>query len=623
MIFCGDSRELLRSLGDASVDLILTDPPYNIGKYSRGDICLPGRASLNNRIGEWDLVDFNPEEWCDEFIRVLKPTGNLFIFTTYNQIGRWHSCLDHRFDTSQFMVWHKTNPPPKIYKAGFLNSCEMIFCCWNKGHTWNFLSQNEMHNFIESPICMAPERIKDPKHPAQKPIAVLRKILTIASNEGDVVLDPFMGLGSTGVASKELGRRFIGMELNRAYFNAARQRLGEDETKENTMTTLTAVAVGALAINTSQSRLDPILKWAGGKERELPIIAENMPKTFERYYEPFIGGGAVCMAVTAREYFINDKSDELISLYRAIQKQDGRVFAAIENISKSWQSMISFAEKDKTLYDAYLKFRSGAIAETNMTSLVENFVNSNFDSLYKMLPRGISHDKESYRSELRRNVGQKILRMRKIEVEKGSMPESDIVDNIVTGFAGALYMYYRGLYNDVNREENTPWAVALFVFIRNYAYSGMFRYNSKGEFNVPYGGIGYNHKTMDKKLAYYRTKSLQEKFNKTTIECLDFYDFMKKYPPREQDFVFLDPPYDTEFSTYAKNQFGKDDQARLAEYLVGECKGKWMMIIKNTPYIYSLYNGHGLKIRSFDKKYQVSFMNRNSRDVTHLIITNY
>ncbi len=225
LIFCGDSRDLLQTVADASVDLILTDPPYNIGKYSTGDIHLPGRASLNNRISEWDLVDLNPADWCDEFIRVLKPTGNLFIFTTYNQIGRWHSCLDHRFDTSQFMIWHKTNPPPKIFKAGFLNSCEMIFCCWNRGHTWNFQSQNEMHNFIESPICMAPERIKNPKHPTQKPVAILKKILTIASNKGDVVLDPFMGVGSTGVAAKELGRRFIGMELNQMYFDAAKQRL--------------------------------------------------------------------------------------------------------------------------------------------------------------------------------------------------------------------------------------------------------------------------------------------------------------------------------------------------------------------------------------------------------------
>jgi hypothetical protein len=123
------------------------------------------------------------------------------------------------------MIWHKTNPAPKIFKAGFLNSCEMIYCCWNRGHTWNFLSQTEMHNFIESPICMRPERLADPKHPTQKPTSILKKIITIASNSGDIIFDPFMGVGSTGIASLALGRKFIGFELDEAYFNAARDRI--------------------------------------------------------------------------------------------------------------------------------------------------------------------------------------------------------------------------------------------------------------------------------------------------------------------------------------------------------------------------------------------------------------
>lgn len=221
----GDSRELIRKIPDKFVDLILTDPPYNISKHSTGNIALPGRSAINNDVAEWDRVDFRPEEWVDEFLRILKPTGNLFIFTTYNQIGEWYNCLDHRFDTTQFMIWHKTNPAPKIFKAGFLNSCEMIYCCWNKRHTWNFISQSEMHNFIESPICMRPERLSDPKHPAQKPVNVLKKIVMIASNPGDIVFDPFMGVGSTGIASLTLGRKFIGFEQDDIYFNAAKERI--------------------------------------------------------------------------------------------------------------------------------------------------------------------------------------------------------------------------------------------------------------------------------------------------------------------------------------------------------------------------------------------------------------
>lgn len=223
----GDSRELLKMIPDHSVDFILTDPPYNIGKHSTGNIHLPGRTAMNNDVADWDWIDFNPEDWVEEFLRVLKPTGNLFIFTSYNQLGRWYNCLDHRFDTSNFMIWHKTNPAPKIFKAGFLNSCEMIFCCWNKKHTWNFISQKEMHNFLESPICMAPERLKEPKHPAQKPVAILKKMIAIASNENDIIFDPFMGVGSTGVASMELNRKFIGFELDPIYFKAATNRIME------------------------------------------------------------------------------------------------------------------------------------------------------------------------------------------------------------------------------------------------------------------------------------------------------------------------------------------------------------------------------------------------------------
>ena len=221
----GDSRELIKNIPDKSVDLILTDPPYNISRHSTGNILLQGRSPINNDVADWDRVDFSPQEWVDDFLRVLKPTGNLFIFTTYNQIGEWYNCLDKRFDTTQFMIWHKTNPAPKIFKAGFLNSCEMIYCCWNKGHTWNFISQAEMHNFIESPICMRPERLTDPNHPTQKPTSILKKIITIASRSGDVVFDPFMGVGSTGIASLALGRKFIGFELDEVYFNAAKERI--------------------------------------------------------------------------------------------------------------------------------------------------------------------------------------------------------------------------------------------------------------------------------------------------------------------------------------------------------------------------------------------------------------
>lgn len=185
-------------------------------------------------------------------------------------------------------------------------------------------------------------------------------------------------------------------------------------------------------------------------------------------------------------------------------------------------------------------------------------------------------------------------------------------------------MTYRHLYNSPKTTENdTELQCALFFFIRNYAYSGMFRYSSKGDFNVPYGGIAYNNKYLEKKLNYYKNQNLKSHFQKTQIYNLDFEVFLNTIAPNENDFIFLDPPYDSEFSTYAKNEFTRKDQERLANYLINNCKAKWMLIIKNTEFIYNLYNKPSVNIQTFDKEYIVSFMNRNDKKVTHLMITNY
>jgi len=223
-IFNRDSLEFIKKMRTNSVNFIFTDPPYNISQYSTGNIKFSNRSDINNDIADWDR-DFDPANYKNDFLRVLKPNGNLFAFTSYNSIGRWHEIYDPLFDTFQFFIWHKTNPTPKFHKAGFLNSCEMIACMWNKGHTWNFGNQNQMHNFFETPICMKPERLQNPKHPTQKPIALLKHIIQIATNEGDVVFDPFMGVGSTGVASLRLNRKFIGIEINSEYFKASQKRL--------------------------------------------------------------------------------------------------------------------------------------------------------------------------------------------------------------------------------------------------------------------------------------------------------------------------------------------------------------------------------------------------------------
>ena len=221
----GDSSKLIKRIPDSSIDLILIDPPYNLSSYSTGNMDFKWRKTINNDLADWDKETFIPQNWQKEFTRILSDKGNIFAFCSYNLIGEWHKTFDPIFDTFQFFVWHKTNPPPKFRKAGFLNSCELVVCMWNKGHTWNFGKQNEMHNFIESPICMGKERVKNPTHPTQKPLKVLDKLVQISTNEGDVILDCFMGVGSTGVSAINQNRKFIGFEIDGDYFNQAKKRI--------------------------------------------------------------------------------------------------------------------------------------------------------------------------------------------------------------------------------------------------------------------------------------------------------------------------------------------------------------------------------------------------------------
>lgn len=220
-LYNDDCRTILPQIKDHSVDFILTDPPYNIAEYSTGNIYLPGRKFLNNDIAKWDEPTIEPKDFLDDFKRILKPDGNIFIFTTYNLIGKWHEVFDKEFDTFTFFVWHKTNPTPKIFKNGFLNSCELVICLWDKGHKWNFMGQNEMHNFFETPNSSS-YGVTD--HPTEKPVKLMEHFIKICTDKGDTVLDCFMGSGTTGVACVNLGRNFIGIEKDAHYFQIAEQR---------------------------------------------------------------------------------------------------------------------------------------------------------------------------------------------------------------------------------------------------------------------------------------------------------------------------------------------------------------------------------------------------------------
>lgn len=377
--------------------------------------------------------------------------------------------------------------------------------------------------------------------------------------------------------------------------------------------------------------MNPIIKWAGGKEKELPYIKENLPSNINRYIEPFVGGGAVYFNLNIKESIINDKSEELINLYRCIKNHDKEFFDKLKAIYKNWRLLEDVVKNNSEellkIYRQYCKELTNNSETKNIkikfNDKIYAFVIKHAEEFNGILSSEFNIDIDNFINEIVKNLISKMNRMYKIENQKQKMNEKDTLDNIECAFKSAFYMHFRHLYNEAeNLNINVSFYTAIFYFIREFCYASMFRYNKNGKFNVPYGGISYNRKEFIKKIDYIASKKIREYMESTNIYCDDFEKFLDEVKPKKGDFIFLDPPYDTEFSTYAKNEFAKKDQIRLCEYLKNT-KANIMLIIKNTDFIYNLYNSKEFKIRTFDKKYLVSFQNRNDKDAEHLLITNY
>lgn len=372
-----------------------------------------------------------------------------------------------------------------------------------------------------------------------------------------------------------------------------------------------------------KKKFTPFIKWAGGKEKELVYILSNMPNEFERYIEPFVGSGAVYFAINAKDMLINDKSKELINLYNMIREDNSEFYEKIESIYYNWKLLENVIQNYSKLFlSEYKQFSNNEITKNNFDDFIINFLRHNVEEFNKILLPSFNIALDNFMKEITKNLIEKTNRMKKIEKEKGKLSDEDILKNIETSFKSAYYMHFRYLYNNYEKLNiSLPFHSAIFYFIREYCYASMFRYNKKGEFNVPYGGISYNRKDFSKKIDYIKNKELKAYLQKTKLYNLDFEEFLKKVKPTKDDFIFLDPPYDTKFSDYAGMKFTSNDQIRLAKYLY-KTNAKFMLVIKNTKLIKDLYFNKGFNIKSFDKKYLVSFQNRNNKEAEHLLITN-
>lgn len=195
------------------------------------------------------------------------------------------------------------------------------------------------------------------------------------------------------------------------------------------------------------------------------------------------------------------------------------------------------------------------------------------------------------------------------EWESGSLERRD-----------AMYYRCRDRYNA--DESPATHRAADFFLLRELAYGGMFRVNASGHFNVPFGRAYARNKNLRKKVEYLKSPAVCAKMSLLELSALDFGDFLERFSFRKDDFMFIDPPYDSSFSKYDQLDFDEGDQKRLAECLE-RFDGKFMLVCKLTPLIESLYFDNGYSVLQYENTYKFNIKGRFSRSSTHVMITNY
>ena len=241
-IINGDSLEELKKIPRETFDLIFADPPYNL--QLKSELTRPDRSKVSAVNDKWDQFenfkkydDFT-YEWLSECKRILKKDGAIWVIGSYHNIFRVGSAIQNLgFWILNDVIWNKNNPMPNFRGTRFTNAHETLI--WaskseKSKYTFNYQSLKclnddlQMRSNWDLPICNGSERLKkDGKkiHSTQKPEALLHRILLATSNKNDLILDPFLGSGTTATVAKKLGRNYFGIEKEKNYFKAAKQRI--------------------------------------------------------------------------------------------------------------------------------------------------------------------------------------------------------------------------------------------------------------------------------------------------------------------------------------------------------------------------------------------------------------
>lgn len=223
----GDCNEVLKGVPSESIDLIITDPPYGINYES-------SHQNTNRRLGEgintgkhyFDKIhndDVVPVEWLEDAYRILKDGTAIYIFCHWQTYSYLLGEVSEYFKVKNMIVLNKSNHGMGDLKGSYAPKHELLLFATKGRHTFQE-GLPRPKDVWDVPVKFSGAR---KYHPNEKPLSWFTNPIIYSSKEGDLILDPFMGSGSTGVAALSYGRHFVGVELDKKYFDIAQQRLGE------------------------------------------------------------------------------------------------------------------------------------------------------------------------------------------------------------------------------------------------------------------------------------------------------------------------------------------------------------------------------------------------------------
>lgn len=297
-IINGDCISKLKELPENSVDLIFADPPYNL-QLQKG-LYRPNDTKVNGVDDDWDsFISFEEydnftKDWLTECKRVLKEDGTLWVIGSYHNIFRVGKILqDLGFWILNDILWIKTNPMPNFKGTRFNNSHEtLIWAAKNSKsrYTFHYKSmkifndEKQMRSDWYIPICNGGERIYkngQKAHSTQKPEALLYRIIISTTNPGDIILDPFMGSGTTAAVAKKLQRKYIGIEREAKYIEIAEERLQRIE----------PITDSLLSYSIENAR--PKVAFGNLIETGYLVVGEKLYSKDRKYYAKILANGSI------------------------------------------------------------------------------------------------------------------------------------------------------------------------------------------------------------------------------------------------------------------------------------------------------------------------------------------